>query len=95
MGLSAGTKQVGPLVQLSQCRSSPSVDVSLFQMGLKERDAAVVLEPGLALGWEKRFTGCVVWGKGVTVRLVGGAGVGGVPWVECWARKDQGCLGTC
>lgn len=49
------------------------------QMGLKQTDAAAVLEPGLVLGWEKRSTGCMVWGKEVIVRLARDLEVGDVP----------------
>lgn len=72
------------------------MDTSLSPMGLKERDAAAVLEPGLALRWEKRSTGCVVWGKGGYCEAGGGPmGERAVPWVKHWVRKDQRCLGTC
>lgn len=83
---------MGRLVRLLPCRSGPSVDTSLSQMELKERDAAAELEPGLALGWEKRPTGCVVWGKGFTVRLVWDPG-GWCPLGQALGQEGPGMLG--
>lgn len=47
--------RAGSTAHPTRCCSAPSVGTSLWHM--EEREAAVVLEPGLALEWEKRSTG--------------------------------------